>query len=151
MQLPICSLNGWIGLGCISQITGKDCGCAAGRETQPIFLQHAETKLMKLCQILSWLILLTILTAACSARLPAGCPPDCVGQNLVNRDLDSANLSGARLMDADLSRADMVDADLRGADLSGARLVETNLESANLDNSTLVGADFSSPTWEIAQ
>jgi len=64
---------------------------------------------MKLRQALGLLlIVLALALSACGASLPAGCPPDCVGKNLNNRNLAHANLSGAQLMDADLSQVVMI-------------------------------------------
>ncbi len=86
------------------------------------------------------LIIVSLVLPSCGASLPAGCPPDCVGKNLNNRDLRRADMSGAHLMDADMHQVVMVGTNLSGADLSGARLVEANLEGANLDHAILVGA-----------
>lgn len=59
----------------------------------------------------------------------------------------SADLSGARLASADLSRANLFGADLFGADfsrafLTGARLVAADLTTANLSGANLIAADL---------
>jgi hypothetical protein len=56
---------------------------------------------------------------------------------MAKADLRDANLSGAELRDANLSRAD-----LRGADLGGADLRDANLSRANLSGADLSRADL---------
>jgi len=56
---------------------------------------------------------------------------------------NKANLSGADLSGADLSRANLFEADLSGADLSRANLYGADLSGANLSGANLYGADLS--------
>ena len=53
-----------------------------------------------------------------------------------------ANLSGANLIDADLSGANLRGANLRGANLSGANLSDANLRGANLIDANLSDANL---------
>ena len=62
---------------------------------------------------------------------------DLASANLQNADLANANLRGANLANADLR-----DADLRGANLRDANLRNANLRGANLANANLRGADL---------
>ena len=61
----------------------------------------------------------------------------------VNRNTETADLSGADLINADLSGADLINADLSGADLSGADLINANLSSAELCGADLINANLS--------
>ncbi|MEZ4663368.1 MAG: transporter substrate-binding protein [Caldilineaceae bacterium] len=70
------------------------------------------------------------------------CLPDCVGANLVGRELGGARLNGADLVNANLSRTNLAKAQLQGADLSGALLMRANLEGADLRNAKLLGANL---------
>ena len=51
-------------------------------------------------------------------------------------DLAGANLTGARLQDADFRYANLSGADLRGADFTGAHLERANLRDARLSSAT---------------
>ena len=64
------------------------------------------------------------------------------GANLSGANLYRANLSDANLSGADLYGANLSDADLSDADLSGADLYGANLYRANLSDANLSGADF---------
>ncbi len=74
-----------------------------------------------------------------------------VGRRLVWADLTNAekalfygaDLSGAKLSDADLRRANLDGADLSGANLYGADLRRANLDGADLSGANLDGADLS--------
>ena len=82
----------------------------------------------------------------------AGKIKDLIEANLEGADLEDANLIGANLRDADLEDADLEganlrdanleDADLEGANLIGANLREANLRGANLRGAVLRGADL---------
>ena len=63
---------------------------------------------------------------------------DLSGANLFGADLSRANLSGANLFGADLSGAD-----LSGANLFGANLFGADLSGADLSGANLFGADLS--------
>ena len=63
--------------------------------------------------------------------------------NLSGADLRDADLSGATLRCANLSGADLRDADLSGATLRCANLRGANLSDANLSGANLSGADLS--------
>jgi|GEM_PF-1248175 len=75
------------------------------------------------------------------------------GANLIDANLSGAYLSGANLIDANLSGAylrganlrgaNLSDANLRGADLSGANLSDANLSGAYLIDANLRGAYLS--------
>ena len=54
------------------------------------------------------------------------------GANLIDANLSGANLIGAVLIDANLSGANLIGANLSGANLSGANLIGANLSGANL-------------------
>src|SRR5579884_2884574 len=65
-------------------------------------------------------------------------------------DLSGADLSGARLNDANLSGANLsgarlCEANLRGTDLRGAQLYGTDFRLANLTEAKLAAARFSAP------
>jgi hypothetical protein len=64
------------------------------------------------------------------------------GANLSGADLSRADLSGANLSGADLSRADLSGAYLSGADLSRADLYGANLSRADLSGADLSRADL---------
>jgi hypothetical protein len=64
------------------------------------------------------------------------------GAGLTRADLSRANLSGAGLTRADLSRANLSGADLSRANLSGADLTGANLFGANLSGANLYHADL---------
>ena len=64
-----------------------------------------------------------------------------MGADLTRADLYGANLAGANLMGADLTRANLTRADLAGADLAGANLTGTDLTDANLYRADLTDAD----------
>lgn len=73
--------------------------------------------------------------------------PTCPGPYLYEADLSRANLSGAKLIDADLRFAHLYKADLSGADLfeaifSGANLSWADLSGVNLSEANLQGALF---------
>jgi len=71
------------------------------------------------------------------------CTPDCIGSNLLRRNLTDFDLSGVKLIGANLREADLSGANLRGADLSGAILIGAILESADLRDAIVLGADLS--------
>jgi hypothetical protein len=88
-----------------------------------------------------------------------------VEANLSGVKLMNANLQGTNLSGADLSKANLVGVALSGANLSGANLMATNLVGANLSNAnlcsakivgtyfretTLTGADFSQAMMLLA-
>ena len=68
---------------------------------------------------------------------------DLHGANLYGADLTRANLSGADLIGADLTRATLSGADLIGADLTRANLYGANLSEADLSDATLSEANLS--------
>jgi hypothetical protein len=68
---------------------------------------------------------------------------DLSGANLSGANLSRANLSGANLSRADLSGANLSGANLFGANLSGANLSGADLFGANLSGANLSGADLS--------
>ena len=70
------------------------------------------------------------------------------GADLLNADLDdanlfNANLHGAFLLDANLSRADLFNANLQDANLEGADLHGARLQDADLHGANLHNADLS--------
>jgi hypothetical protein len=67
---------------------------------------------------------------------------DLSGANLVDTNLSGAHLNLANLIQADLSRAILYRADLRGANLSGAQLVNADLGWTILSEADLSGADL---------
>ena len=64
---------------------------------------------------------------------------DLSGADLSRANLYGADLSGANLSGADLSRANLYGANLSGANLSGANLYGANLSGANLSKTILEG------------
>ena len=64
------------------------------------------------------------------------------GANLCGANLSRANLRGANLREANLSRANLCGANLREANLSRANLCEANLRRAYLYGANLCGADL---------
>lgn len=73
---------------------------------------------------------------------PITCAPDCIGLNLLDRDLRGVDLRKANLINAQLQDADLRGANLREADLSGANLTHVNLRNADLSDAKLIGADL---------
>jgi uncharacterized protein YjbI with pentapeptide repeats len=65
------------------------------------------------------------------------------GANLSGAELSRADLSGANLREAELSRTNLTLANLGLADLSGANLTLANLTRADLSGANLTSADFS--------
>ena len=82
-------------------------------------------------------------------------------ENLIGADLSCAKLSDADLRGADLSCADLSDADLRwsnirganliGADLSCAKLSDEDLRWSNLHGANLSGADLSGAVGNLKE
>jgi len=86
------------------------------------------------------------------------CIPECVGIDLVSRDLRGFNLAGANFVNANLNRTNFQDenltdanfiaaslshANLQGVDLTNAKLMGANLNKANLSGAILTGANLS--------
>ena len=69
-------------------------------------------------------------------------PKICEHCYLADADLAGANLTGAYLWSADLSRANLPGADLVGARLAEAYLVGADLSEADLTGAVLVGASL---------
>ena len=67
---------------------------------------------------------------------------DLTGANLINANLSGADLKDANLINANLSGADLINADLFGANLGGANLGGADLEGANLYRASLTGANL---------
>jgi uncharacterized protein YjbI with pentapeptide repeats len=67
----------------------------------------------------------------------------------IRADLSGANLREAKLTRGDLSGAKLTRANLIGADLSGANLNKTNLSEANLMLADLVRASKVRPTQAL--
>ena len=67
--------------------------------------------------------------------------PRLTGAKLLEADLSGTNLSGTNLSGADLSRAN----------LNGANMIGTNLTETNLDNTDLSGADLSGADLDRAR
>ena len=74
---------------------------------------------------------------------PIDCIPDCIGANLVSRDLHKAHLARVNFVGADFRGSDLSEADLHRADLSGANLIQTNLKKVDLRGAKLIGANLS--------
>src|SRR5258708_3257439 len=68
---------------------------------------------------------------------------DLSGANLRRANLSGANLHGVDLRGVDLREADLREADLREADLRGVDLSEADLRGANLSEADLSGAELS--------
>lgn len=79
------------------------------------------------------------------------CTPDCIGANLLRRDLRGFDLHGVKLIGADLQEANLSGVNLSGADLSGAMLTRANLENADLRGALLLGVDLTGATLTGAQ
>ena len=78
---------------------------------------------------------------------PEGESADLTGAKLYEADLRWADLTRAKLYGADLTRAKLYgaklyEADLRRADLTGAKLYEADLRRADLRRADLTGADL---------
>jgi uncharacterized protein YjbI with pentapeptide repeats len=69
--------------------------------------------------------------------------PDLRKANLVDADLEGANLEKANLVNADINDTYLIKANLSGADLSYADLRWTTLFGAKLNDAKLAGADIS--------
>ncbi len=77
---------------------------------------------------------------------------DLSGAKLVNLDLTYADLSGANLSGADLTNTvmqsvNLTGANLTGANLTGANLNEANLKGANVTKTVFTKAYFDQATW----
>jgi uncharacterized protein YjbI with pentapeptide repeats len=70
--------------------------------------------------------------------------------NLVQSDLEGTNLETADLVGANLGRANLQGANLNNAYLEGADLIRANLANANLEGSDLMRADLVRSTLEGA-
>ncbi len=70
------------------------------------------------------------------------CAPVCIGENLIGRDLQGANLRNSDFIEANLRGANLSNADLYGVDFSGANLIGVNLQNANLNGTRFVGASL---------
>lgn len=68
------------------------------------------------------------------------------GAELPSARLDSVDLTGAYLCNADRASAGLARASLGGADLTGAKLTDTDLTGADLNRCHLFGADLSNAT-----
>ena len=79
------------------------------------------------------------------------CRPDCIGANLLRRDLRGFDLHGGKLVGANLSEANLSGVNLSGADLSGALLTRSNLENADLQGAVILGADLTGAILTGAQ
>lgn len=79
------------------------------------------------------------------------CTPDCVGENLLGRDLHGANLRNSDFAEANLRGANLSEADLYNADFSGANLDGVNLQNANLKGARLIGASLAKADLRGAQ
>ena len=77
-------------------------------------------------------------------------PLDLTGACLIEADLSGLDLTGARLRGAELSRSNLTDAVLLGADLRGATLFEADLSGAELTGAKLGGANLSSAQLRCA-
>ncbi len=64
------------------------------------------------------------------------------GSNLVQADLEGANLEGADLVNANLGRANLQGANLNNAYLEGADLIRVNMANADLEGADLVRAEL---------
>jgi cytochrome c peroxidase len=94
--------------------------------------------------ILSLLVVVAVLYFAWHWIIrPIDCTPDCIGANLVSRDLHRAHLPRVNFVEADFRGSDLSEANLHRADLSGANLTQTNLQRANLSGAKLIGANLS--------
>lgn len=74
---------------------------------------------------------------------PVTCIPDCIGMNLIGRDLSGLNLAKTNFVEAQLQGVDLNGVNLYEADLSGANLTGANLRNANLNDAKLIGANLS--------
>lgn len=74
--------------------------------------------------------------------LSVDCVPNCVGINLVARDMSGMRLNGANFVGANLTGAQFHKTHLQDANLSGTRLIQANLEGADLTGARLLGADL---------
>jgi urea transport system substrate-binding protein len=79
------------------------------------------------------------------------CTPDCIGANLLRRDLHGFDFHGIKLVGANLREANLNGANLNGADLSGALLTRSNLENADLRGAIILGAELTGATLTGAQ
>lgn len=66
----------------------------------------------------------------------------CYASDFTGANLSGVELSGATLIDSNLSDNDLSQAVMRGADLSGANLQNSNLSAANLQNALLISANL---------
>ncbi|MEM7531897.1 MAG: pentapeptide repeat-containing protein [Chloroflexota bacterium] len=73
---------------------------------------------------------------------PVPCTPNCIGVNLLGRDLNGMDLANIELVEANLQGADLSGANLRQADLSGANLTRAILRNADLTEARLIGASL---------
>ncbi|MBW4687922.1 MAG: pentapeptide repeat-containing protein [Komarekiella atlantica HA4396-MV6] len=67
---------------------------------------------------------------------------ECVGCNLVEAQLDNANLQAANLAGANLQKAELEKANLQGTNLATANLQGVDLSKANIAGANLQGANL---------
>ncbi len=77
-------------------------------------------------------------------------PIDLSGARLIDADLSGLDLAGANLRGAELSRAQLADANLLAADLTDAILFDANLSGAELSGANLSGANLGSARLRCA-
>ncbi|MCC5632088.1 pentapeptide repeat-containing protein [Nostoc sphaeroides] len=75
---------------------------------------------------------------------------ECVGCNLVEAQLDNANLQAANLAGANLQEAELEKANLQGTNLTSANLQGVDLSKANLAGANLQGANLFDADLEAA-
>lgn len=114
----------------------------------PILASNYVTETRKTIRrrIILWLVLLVIVAVGIflivryrSVRA-VRCAPSCIGEYLIGRDLEGANLRYSDFTEANLQGANLSNADLYGANFTGANVSGVNLQDANLKGAHFVGA-----------
>lgn len=84
----------------------------------------------------------TLLLARVVILQSLSCLPECIGVNLIARDLRDMDLRHVIFVESNLQRTDLSNTDLRWADFSGADLRDTVLTNADLRGAKFIGADL---------
>ena len=131
-----------------TMLTHEQCTALGGARRGECGVQMTEMGRLIITRVITrvGLVAVVILALCLFARYriirPIRCLPDCVGANLMDRDLRGMDLSNSSFMEANLRRANLEGANLRRTDLSGSNLMDAKLRHANLSLAKLMGADL---------
>src|SRR5438132_1825119 len=107
-----------------AMLTHEQCTALGGVRRGECGVQMTEMERLIITRVITrvGLVAVVILALCLFARYriirPIRCLPDCVGANLMDRDLRGMDLSNSSFMEANLRRANLEGANLRRTDLS---------------------------------